>query len=511
MQETETATTPADQHLLDRADHHPNRLETAAVAAFTVWFFATALHAIRSLPLWYDEFFTLALARMSIGGIWNTLQHGLEPNPPIGYLLSALAYHCSGGQDWAIRLPGILALWTASFLMYRIVRPYSHAIVAVSILFLTPVLFGTLNFLDARPYPLLLLCAVLVVRFWIACDQQGLMARLGLAGSLSAALWTHFASTALIASLVLVEIVWCWRAERVRYRVWVTLVLATCTLLPLVPQIHSFSMMFHGWLTGARVFSAAPSLRTVGHVYIELYLLLLPFTAICALLRPHGFKSRQAYGQILPVTMLVATPIIGYIIVTVSSGAFVSRYCVTAIPGILILYSLIPGQVKSPPNWAPKLLTTLTLPLYCVLISLTLFRLPGSQVGEYLKQIEVSENRNLPVVIADAGIFPAVVYYASAELKPRLLYLGSAAEAKKLPFFVHEMSFPVLKQWYTLPTEDFRSFLNRKQPFLMLVHQDREREWLPAKLREIDAIRLHMVNKKGNIVVFHCSFDQDTQ
>lgn len=506
----DTAVISADQHTTGYSGHSPRRLEFVTVTVFTIWFFATALHAARSLPLWYDEFFTLALARMNPVEIWHTLQQGLEPNPPIGYLLSSMAYHCLGGRDWAIRVPGILSLWTAAFLTYRIVRSYSHAIVAVSVFFLTPVLFGAISLVDARPYPVLLLCSVLAVRFWIACEKGGIVARLGFAASLSAALWTHFASTALIACLAVAEMTWWWRARRVRHGVWAALVLSACTLLPLIPQIHAFLAMFRGWYAGAPAFAAAPSLRIVAAVYVELYLLVLPLTAICALLRPRGLKLGQPYGHILPVGMLAAIPIIEYWIATLSSGAFLSRYCITAIPGILILCSLVAGHVYISPNWFVRLLAALTLPLYCALISLMLFRLPQSQViNDYrLKDIEVAGNQNLPMVVADAGIFPAVAYYASPELKARLLYLRDTREAKRLPAPIPELSIQVLKQWYKLPTEEFDSFIASKRSFLMLTREDKGKEWLPGRLQRMKGVTLRTMGKQGSVSVVRCSFDR---
>src|SRR5690348_4567977 len=82
------------------------------VGVFSALFLGgTGLIAARK-PLWYDELFTVYLARLSRPGeLWSALAGGTDLNPPLGYLACRATERFLGENALAVRLPALLGFW----------------------------------------------------------------------------------------------------------------------------------------------------------------------------------------------------------------------------------------------------------------------------------------------------------------------------------------------------------------------------------------------------------------
>src|SRR4051812_36792855 len=96
--------------------------------AFTIWQFA----ALR--PLWYDELFTLHLARVgSVSELLGHLAAGVDLNPPLLYLLTRASMLTFGETAWAIRLPALLGLLLGCGCLYAFLRRQGPAVAFLAV------------------------------------------------------------------------------------------------------------------------------------------------------------------------------------------------------------------------------------------------------------------------------------------------------------------------------------------------------------------------------------------
>ena len=129
--------------------------------------FALALAGAWLRPVWHDELYTLALARLPVGELVSALI--VDSGPPLHYLLCHALFVLVGWQEGSVlgtlmvRLPSVLAFALVPWLVWR-ARPFSDRTFPwgplLVVVWLPLMYFGT----EARAYALLALVNALV---WI--------------------------------------------------------------------------------------------------------------------------------------------------------------------------------------------------------------------------------------------------------------------------------------------------------------------------------------------------------
>lgn len=102
---------------------------------------ALRLFAIWRAPLWYDENFTLILARMDFASMIKATAG--DVHPPLWYLIEWTIYHAwTNAPAWVIRLPAaafsLLALYTFDQLCKRIQLPARTRIISLALMAVLP-------------------------------------------------------------------------------------------------------------------------------------------------------------------------------------------------------------------------------------------------------------------------------------------------------------------------------------------------------------------------------------
>ena len=143
----------------------------AAAALLAVFYFATSIYIASHRLFWYDEFFTVHIARLPRWvTIFKALAHGVDSQPPIYYMLVRMSDKLLGHSEVAARLPSTLAMAAGLLITFDCARRLTnglHGLIALS--------FLTCSFLpyygyEARPYALLFMLSALA--FWIwACTR----------------------------------------------------------------------------------------------------------------------------------------------------------------------------------------------------------------------------------------------------------------------------------------------------------------------------------------------------
>jgi hypothetical protein len=109
----------------------------ASLGYFTITFY----RAERKL-FWFDEIFTLYIARLpDLGSIWSACIHGVDFNPPMVYLLTRWSQAFFGANELGARIPQVVGFWIFCLCLYRFVSIRTNAL-AGFIALLLPITTG---------------------------------------------------------------------------------------------------------------------------------------------------------------------------------------------------------------------------------------------------------------------------------------------------------------------------------------------------------------------------------
>jgi hypothetical protein len=312
----------------------------ALAASIAIWFVA-----VRS-PLWLDETFSFWQIK---AGFWHIPSRGGVLFVAYPYVLW-FATKLLGTSEVALRIPSIVAMLGAVYLLYRAARELfgrEFAFIVCIVFCSHPIIiFASV---DVRAYAFATLamsaCIFLLVRLRNN-DSNWLPALLGLTAAVL--VWFHFLFAvflpALLAGLVILK-------APDRKTLWrqlgVSLLAFTLAFWPLVP---GYLAMFH--TRGTHVFQEAPPfielVRTVAPAWQKwLFALAL---VLAVLHRDRSSENKKPFTWVLCCVALAAIPL--GILFGVSAATpihiFVVRYRTVTILGIALAWGLIISRIGSP-------------------------------------------------------------------------------------------------------------------------------------------------------------------
>jgi multisubunit Na+/H+ antiporter MnhB subunit len=452
----------------------------------SIWFIA-----IRS-PLWLDENHSFYVIKSGFSQIMSRM--GWPIVPVYSYILW-LSTKVIGTSELALRIPSILAMLAAVYLLYLAARKLFDpdiAIIAAVVFCLHPiVIFASI---DARPYAFAALtinASILALVYLRHNNSNWLAALFGLTAASIAYFQFMFVVIlpALAIAFVAVKIgdrKTLWRQATVAFAAF------ALAFLPVIPVLQ---LMFH--TRGSHVFSQAPTLHelvsTLG--LRELMFVLIGCLLLAAATRHLDLKSRPEGWRFLFCASLGLVPIL--ILYGVSVGTpihvFVERYRLVAIPGIALCWAWLVSRIDSR---ALRLMFCVALVTVAACLS---FSSPFSRLHNYtwkyaLEFVEKDASRdNAPVLICSD--FP------EADVAP--MPVGAAVEDNGFfaPLASYPLSVPVVGLPRALNDEAIRvasGFLQeaaeRRERFLAVAYRPSYRtlDWIVSS-----AFRTHDVRELG--------------
>jgi 4-amino-4-deoxy-L-arabinose transferase-like glycosyltransferase len=420
--------------------------------------------------MWFDELFMFYISRLSIHDIWTILSSGIEPNPPLSYLLTHFSMQLFGQNEISVRLPEILGYWLMSICIFFFVRRHaSFSRAAVAMLF--PI--STQAYLEyateARAYGLVLGFAALAALCWqrVSVPGQRALALIGLAGALLAANISHYYSVLLLVPFGIGELVRWWKLRKVDVPVVLALAASLLPLVVLYPAVKRGSVFITHLVRASSNFWAAPTLSKVPLFYMEFLdgaLAPLVFSAVVIVLlyawRPQedvaDRKSdvRLPLHEVVMTAALVALPVYALVLGKVFTGSFIFRYAISAVVGCSLSFGLLLARRGESKSFTPYVLLVAFLGWFLV----NGIHNPRARPVQSVPGIRLLDAQS-PIAVSDPLVFLQMFHYAPPDLVRRMHFVSDMNTVAKMPDFVPELALNVLKDWFHLPVEDYKQFV----------------------------------------------------
>ena len=451
---------------------------------------------------WLDETATFwvvkdGLANLLLRSNWAGSQS------PLYYLTAWLALAAGGRHEWVLRLPSLIALMVAAWLLYRLAQhlfdPASARLAVLSFACSGAVAFAAS---DARPYALGL--CLLIGSAWLLVRWLETGSARYAAGAMVLSVLTIYDHYLFGPVLVVLAFYTVWRAvHEGKVRIWGLLAVgigAGVLLLPLVAQLRHFYQD-----RAVHSFSGAPLLSDL---FTSIAPPVLAGSLTVGLLLAQLFRPEQDREPaprrdtvFLAAGWALAPPLLLFAISVLSpSRLFVPRYYISCIPGQCLLAGWLARSLASGPG--QRIVAT-------VLVVSSIFCFGTAYHGDEdwsgaMRRIRSESSGNLPVLVA-SGFVEATdpkaledprlrdVLFAPQQMYP----LGG--KLIPLPYRLDEESAKYVER--LLPA------LEREDRFVLLVHRFQGlsfQPWLRGRLAP-QGFKSESLGDFGSVAVFRFS------
>jgi hypothetical protein len=476
--------------------------------AITILCLVVAYGALTS-PLWFDEFFTLFISRLSsLPEMLKVMP--ADSQPPLQYLLVHASLHWFGTSEFTLRLPAMLAWLAAGLLTWRIVRVHGAPVQALFAL--VTVLGATtgsywlsgISLIDqaftARPYELVLAFTALAFACWqiaILRQRRRIIPLCGLTFAIAGVVLSHhFGIIQIGAFLAAGEITRFVRRRRLDIPVLAAAAIGLLPLLITLPLAHQTSLVLGVPIAHSTNYWAKPSLADLAcWPALTPWLIFLPITVLACLpvltprdLRPEPELPEVPVHEKAAAIALALLPPAQLLLAILKTGYFFPRYAIGAVLGLALLFAWTwprTGQLRA---IAQPALAALTLG-YLAFIALYLVIAPryiplgrAQLVKAGVASVSLHVPGDLPIVDSNACDYLQEWWYAPPDLRQRLVYLSDLTYAEKQPAFVAELTIMLDRSITPVPVADYSSFLAAHPRFYMLRTGRIYDNWLPARL-----------------------------
>jgi drug/metabolite transporter superfamily protein YnfA len=496
-----------------------------AFALFSTFYFVIVFLQSSMKLLWLDELITLHIARLgSIPAIWHALGRGVDPNPPLMYLLVHWSIGLFGNHEFAYRMPAAIGYWAGLFSLFLYLRRLLPVAWALPGTVLSTTMAAFEYSYESRSYAVLYGMAMVAVLCWswtadratprwdrwlslggmalalavgISVNYFAVLAFLPIAAGEAARTWRH-ADTLRRGHGVETGVRRFWQA--LNLRVWIALLVAACPLLLYRPLIeHSIAEFApYAWnkvswgqvsdsYTEMVEMMLYPALALFA-LAIGLRLLSPRIQRICAAcqagllpawvvrLAAHS-RDRLAipFHEGVAVFCLIAYPILGYLIASIRGGMLSPRFVIPVCFGFAIAVTLLAFQLFRQFRPAPAAMLCLVLAwLICRESYMGYWYEEQKQcfykVIDRLPQAEAAAPPGSPIVVPDPLMVLTFRHYAPADVAARVVL---PLDFPAIRFFRHDDS-PEENLWagrnliYGLRIVPLADFQNSAGKYLIL-------------------------------------------
>ena len=426
-------------------------------------------------PLWYDELFTLYVAsEPSLGHVLRALLSGADTNPPVDYLLRHASVALFSDSAVAFRWPSAVAFAAGQLAIFAYVRRRAPFLAAVGAALL-PVASAAVFFAyEGRPYALLFASAPMALWAWQrAAERSRQPLRLAvLLAALCLGPYSHYYGVLNFLPVLAGEAM---RSRRQRGVDWtVVAVIAAAGLLTLgllVFARNAAGMQGNFWAADFQAADLPGYYRGfLEHAGITIYVVLAATIVLGAIGRrstPQADQPAVPAHEIVAAMVLALTPLSAFLLAAVVTGALTSKYTITLVAGVAILFGYLLAWVEARRRGMAAAIVTL---------------LAVIAIGRHASSaLEFRRSEPVPAGIRDAmlrssqaiafdspHLFLQFVHY-EPQLAGRFTYpMDPAAALEVRGFNNDEIALRGLQQIRSLNVTAYQDFVDRHDTFLVV-------------------------------------------
>jgi hypothetical protein len=344
---------PVAYNSSETGPHRIFDLKTISVTILlSVVYFADVMWRASRKPFWFDELFTVYLCRLpSLKSTWIAVQHGADFNPPLFYLFTRMSEAVFGEGAIATRLPQMIGVWLFCLCLFVfIARRLGRVAGLIASAF--PLLTLALYYgYEARPHGITLGWCGLALLCWQRIVEGGNRAWWNIAFLLVmlGSMLTHVYAVYLIVPFALFEAYGLLSGRKIHWGIVAGLLIPLAIVVPIfLPMVHTYKAMLPAIRGGTGILPAALLHFTQETLGPSVFVLLLFLVLLCFgtfLPRPIPLASpRQADQAMLRLELVLAVsflalPIFGVLGISISHAGFFTRYFLSAVAGVAILFA----------------------------------------------------------------------------------------------------------------------------------------------------------------------------
>ena len=426
-------------------------------------------------PLWFDELFTVHLARLTdVHALWEALRAGVDVTPPLFNLLTRASVAMLGANELGYRFPALFGFWVMCLCLFAFVHRRSSVLHAAAAMLL-PICLGAGKYAtEARPYGLLLgACGVGLVAWQSAADDRdrSRWAPLVLALALAAATAIHYYGALFAGPLAAGEFVR-WRERRkIDWRVASALAAAPLTLLVHVPLIQVAMSYTGGTWSNANIAALLGSYSTLlGSILAPVLISGILIRTGIAIQEGHWSSGLRPWETAATGTLLLL-PVVCVVVAKITNGIFTGRYAIATVLGFAIACTLIPLR-GSRATRAFVLAACSAVMVYFFAIEIwhsRNFWLAGEGRPEVAQLARLLADKRSWVVIHDPHEYLEMEYYLPKDGRGRLVYVASPEHARRyLSQGDDDRTLLLLRRFVPLHVVDGQTFLGEQQRFQVI-------------------------------------------
>jgi hypothetical protein len=326
--------------------------------------------------------------------------------------------------------------------------------------------------------------------------------------SLAAAICTHYYAVLVPISLFCGELARTWRKKAIGWE-WVAIGAPYAVLIGLKPMISAqMSRLGVHW--------AQPSYEAVLEYYSSaLDPAVLPLVAAVLAVAIYEFFRRGRsedteenlpFEELAAAFAFAAIPIIAYVVAVLYTHSYTGRYSIAGLVGMSLVFWWV-AQRFLRRALEPALVAVLVLCAVAGIDELrTLRRAERTNFARLLNDsFPFPFDGELPIVVQDARDYLKMVHYGPPELTRRIYYLADGEQSMRLEGSLGlDVSLMDLKKWVPLQVQDYRSFIEQHDRFLLFWGKSEEFAligWQMTKMIE-DGAKLALVQQHGSRLLF---------
>lgn len=328
--------TPASQ----RAPRETGALIVAAL--FTAFYLVTSLIIAAHRQFWFDELFTIHIARLpTVGALWDSLAHATDSIPPTYYMLVRLFGQMFGPSELAARMPSVLAMTVGLWVTFDCARRLTSGVFGLIALAVLGCSFLPYYGYEARPYALYFMLSAMAFWLWTCTPANSKRGALLFGLVMLLGVTAHYYAFMCLVPFGLWE-VWRWkRGQGLSPKLIAGIIGVAIPFALLSRLILSFSHQFAGG------FWNRPSFQELRDIFPQLFpdaLFLLTLIMLWAVLsgrmasdeKVEGMDSAESIGW-----LFLCIPLVGFALAEWKTNAYFSRYFICVLPGVAVAFACL--------------------------------------------------------------------------------------------------------------------------------------------------------------------------